>query len=170
MTEEQARSDAEALALAMGITFYVVRNREGRLSSVQLPPEDCEIVATIQPLSRNELRIENIGTKATRSVRRTVQRSPEGNVNTVLIRLRSDGLRAEMVRMREWLDEHKSEPVRFIYNQYGDTLTVAVDFDNDKEAQVFENHFCAQEAVSSIAGEISSAPEHRREGTMARAC
>ena len=65
-----------------------------------------------------------------------------------------------MVRMREWLDEHKSEPVRFVYNQSGDTLTVAVDFDNDKEAQVFENHFCAQEVVSSISDEISSATEH----------
>jgi hypothetical protein len=75
-----------------------------------------------------------------------------------------------MVRMREWLDEHKSEPVRFVYNQYGGTLTVAVDFDNDKEAQVFENHFCAQEVVSSISGEISSAPEHAQEETMARAC
>ena len=56
MTEEQARSDAEALALAMGITFYVVRSREGGFASVQMPTEDCEIVATIQPLSRNELR------------------------------------------------------------------------------------------------------------------
>ena len=50
--------------------------------------------------------------------------------------------------MLEWLNEHKSEPSRFVYNQYGDTLTVAVDFENDKEAQVFENHFCGQEIVS----------------------
>jgi hypothetical protein len=56
MTEEQARSHAEAVALAMGITFYVVRSSEGKFAFVQMPPEDCEIVATIQPLSRNELR------------------------------------------------------------------------------------------------------------------
>ena len=49
MTEEQARSHAEALALGMGITFYVVRSREGRLLPVQLPLEDCEVLATIDP-------------------------------------------------------------------------------------------------------------------------
>lgn len=51
ITEDQARSDAEALALAMGITFYIVRNRKGRLLSVQMPPEDCEIVAASDPPS-----------------------------------------------------------------------------------------------------------------------
>ena len=35
MTEEQARSRPEVLALAMGITFYVVRSRKGGLSAVQ---------------------------------------------------------------------------------------------------------------------------------------
>jgi hypothetical protein len=56
MTEDQARSDAEALALAMGITFYIVRNRKGRLLSVQMPPEDCEIVAAIDPPSGRHAR------------------------------------------------------------------------------------------------------------------
>ena len=56
MTEEQARSHAEALALAMGITFYVVRSREGRILSVQIPPQDCEIVATIAPPSNGHTR------------------------------------------------------------------------------------------------------------------
>jgi hypothetical protein len=31
MTEEQASVNAEALAISMGITFYVVRDREGLL-------------------------------------------------------------------------------------------------------------------------------------------
>ena len=47
MTEEQARRHAEALAISMGITFYVVRNPEGDFSAVQTPPD--EIVATIDP-------------------------------------------------------------------------------------------------------------------------
>ena len=51
MTEEQARSHAEALALAMGINFYVVRSREGGLSAVQMPCQDCEVLATIAPPS-----------------------------------------------------------------------------------------------------------------------
>jgi hypothetical protein len=35
MTEERARHYAEALAHSMGITFYVVRSREGRFLTVQ---------------------------------------------------------------------------------------------------------------------------------------
>ena len=51
MTEEQALSNAKALAQGMGITFYVVRSREGRVLPVQQPSEDCEILATIAPPS-----------------------------------------------------------------------------------------------------------------------
>jgi hypothetical protein len=47
--DKQARSHAEALALGMGITFYVVRSREGRFLPVQLPSDDCEILATVTP-------------------------------------------------------------------------------------------------------------------------
>jgi hypothetical protein len=49
VTEEEARRQAEALAHGMGITFYVVRNRQGDFLPVQEPPDDCEIVATITP-------------------------------------------------------------------------------------------------------------------------
>ena len=36
MTEEQAGAYAKALALSMGITFYVVRSREDRFLPVQV--------------------------------------------------------------------------------------------------------------------------------------
>jgi hypothetical protein len=49
MTEERARYYAEALAQSMGITFYVVRNREGRFFAVQRPSDGDEIVATVTP-------------------------------------------------------------------------------------------------------------------------
>jgi len=49
MTEEQARRHAEALAFGMGITFYVVRSRDGDFLPVQLPSDDCEILATVEP-------------------------------------------------------------------------------------------------------------------------
>jgi len=49
MTEDQALSHAEALAHSMGITFYVIRSTEGDFLPVQLPPDDCEIVATYTP-------------------------------------------------------------------------------------------------------------------------
>jgi hypothetical protein len=49
MTEEKARQHAKALAQSLGITFYVVRSREGRYLSVQRPSDDCEILATVAP-------------------------------------------------------------------------------------------------------------------------
>ena len=49
MTEEQARANARVLALGMGITFYVVRSREGQFLPVQLPSDDWEILASIAP-------------------------------------------------------------------------------------------------------------------------
>jgi hypothetical protein len=49
MTEEKARHYAKALARNMGITFYVVRSREGRFLAVQIPSDDCEILATVAP-------------------------------------------------------------------------------------------------------------------------
>jgi len=39
MTEERARHYAETLAHSMGITFYVVRSREGRFLTVQTPSD-----------------------------------------------------------------------------------------------------------------------------------
>ena len=49
MTEERARHYAEALARSMGITFYVVRSREGRFLTVQILSDDCEVLATVMP-------------------------------------------------------------------------------------------------------------------------
>jgi hypothetical protein len=52
MTEEKARADAEALASALGITFYVVRSgvaSDCHFSAVQLPTAESEIIATVEP-------------------------------------------------------------------------------------------------------------------------
>jgi hypothetical protein len=49
MIEDEARRQAEALANAMGITFYVVRTRDGSFQPVQQPPDDCEIVERVVP-------------------------------------------------------------------------------------------------------------------------
>ena len=49
MTEEGARRTAKLLARGMGITFYVVRSRFGRFLAVQVPSDDCEILATVKP-------------------------------------------------------------------------------------------------------------------------
>ena len=49
MTEERARHYAKALARSMGITFYAVRSREGRFLAVQIPSDDCAILAEVVP-------------------------------------------------------------------------------------------------------------------------
>jgi hypothetical protein len=49
MSEERARHYAETLAHSMGITFYVVRSREGRFLPVQIPSVDCGVLATVTP-------------------------------------------------------------------------------------------------------------------------
>jgi hypothetical protein len=51
MTEERARYYAKALARSMGIAFYAVRSREGRFLAVQMPSDDCKILATFTPPS-----------------------------------------------------------------------------------------------------------------------
>jgi hypothetical protein len=49
MTEEKARHYAKVLSRGMGVTFHAVRSREGRFMAVQIPSDDCEILATIRP-------------------------------------------------------------------------------------------------------------------------
>jgi hypothetical protein len=49
MTEERARHYSEALAHSMGVTFYLVRSREGRFLAVQIPSHGCEVLAMAMP-------------------------------------------------------------------------------------------------------------------------
>ena len=49
MTEEKARHYAKTLARNMGINFYAVRSREGRFLAVQIPSDDCAILAKVAP-------------------------------------------------------------------------------------------------------------------------
>ena len=49
MTDESARYYAKALARSMGVSFYAVRSREGRFLGLQIPSDDCEILAKVTP-------------------------------------------------------------------------------------------------------------------------
>ena len=51
MTEDKARHYAKVVADVVGITFYVVRSGEGGFIPVQIPPNGCEIIATVSPPS-----------------------------------------------------------------------------------------------------------------------
>jgi hypothetical protein len=61
MTEERARHYAKVLAQSMGIIFYVVCTCEGRFLAVQIPSDDCKIVAKIMPpVSVHDIRYKRI--------------------------------------------------------------------------------------------------------------
>ena len=49
MTKKRARHYARVLARGMDVTFYVVHSREGCFLAVQIPSDDCEILATVTP-------------------------------------------------------------------------------------------------------------------------
>ena len=49
MTEGRARYYAEKLAFNQGVTFYVVRSAEDQIYAVQVPSDDCEILAIVPP-------------------------------------------------------------------------------------------------------------------------
>jgi hypothetical protein len=49
MTEERARYYAKAFAHSMGVTFYAVRSRAGRFLAIQVPSDDCKVLATFTP-------------------------------------------------------------------------------------------------------------------------
>jgi hypothetical protein len=49
MTEERARYYAKALARSLDVTFYAVRSRAGRFLTVQVPSDDCQILAEVIP-------------------------------------------------------------------------------------------------------------------------
>jgi hypothetical protein len=49
MTEERARYYAKTLARSIGVTFYAVRSRQGRFLAVQMPSDNCQILAEFSP-------------------------------------------------------------------------------------------------------------------------
>ena len=51
MTEDEAHRQAEALAQAMGITVYVVRNSDGEFLPAHVVPDGYEIIARVPPPS-----------------------------------------------------------------------------------------------------------------------
>jgi hypothetical protein len=49
MTEERARYYAEKLAANLRTTFYVVCSASDKIYAVQVPSDDCEILAIVPP-------------------------------------------------------------------------------------------------------------------------
>jgi hypothetical protein len=66
-------------------------------------------------------------------------------MRTVTIRIRASDLAHQMAAMREWLDHHRYEPARFVYDQHGDAVDVSVEFPDDQEGEAFATRFNGQE-------------------------
>ena len=49
MRENASPQDHQGARSGMGITFCAVRSRYGRFLAVQVPSDDCEILATVTP-------------------------------------------------------------------------------------------------------------------------
>jgi hypothetical protein len=62
-------------------------------------------------------------------------------MRTVVIRLRTADLAAEMAAMRAWLDEYRYEPSKFAFDKLGNSVVVCIEFSKDKEAEAFKKRF-----------------------------
>jgi hypothetical protein len=78
-------------------------------------------------------------------------------MRTVVVRVDDADFSGQMAAMREWLDHHRCEPARFVYDQTGSALVIAVAFPNDEDAEAFATHFGCQEPAQT-----SSPPEESR--------
>jgi hypothetical protein len=68
-------------------------------------------------------------------------------MRTVKVRMDAADLSRQMAAMREWLDRHRYEPAKFVYDQDGFAVVVSVEFSNDQEGEAFERHFDGQEPL-----------------------
>ena len=72
-------------------------------------------------------------------------------MHTVTIRLSGDDFSTAMVRMRDWLEQHRCEPTAYRYDQNDDTVVVSVNFTADTQAKAFAQRFGGQSAPRNAA-------------------
>jgi len=70
-------------------------------------------------------------------------------MRTVVVRVDDADLSGQMASMREWLDHHRCEPARFVYEQTGEALVVSIAFLNEAEAEAFATQFDGQEPTQT---------------------
>ena len=58
-----------------------------------------------------------------------------------VIRVSDANLSDRLAGIREWLDRHRYEPVRFIYDHTENALVISVEFPNEWQAEAFAMHF-----------------------------
>ena len=63
------------------------------------------------------------------------------NVHSTEIRVGDSDLAGQMMRMREWLDNHRFEPAVFRYDHVDSSVVIRVDFALEDEAAAFAFEF-----------------------------
>ena len=70
-----------------------------------------------------------------------MQQGTNLNLHSTEIRVGDADLAAQMIRMREWLDSHRSEPAVFRYDHVDSSVIIRVDFAAEDAASAFAREF-----------------------------
>jgi hypothetical protein len=65
-------------------------------------------------------------------------------MRTVVVRVGDADFSNQMIEMREWLDRHRCDPVKFVYNQSDSGLVISVEFPDPVDAKAFAARFDGQ--------------------------
>ena len=89
-------------------------------------------------------------------------------MRTVVVRVGDADFSNQMAEMREWLDRHRYEPVKFTYNQSDSGLVISVEFPDPVEAEAFATRFDGQEPAQIIASLGRADPPRKRSTRRSR--
>jgi hypothetical protein len=67
--------------------------------------------------------------------------STGGYMHTVVVRLSGVEFSNAIVRMRDWLEKNRCEPMGYRYDQNEDAVVLSVDFAVDAQAKAFVKRF-----------------------------
>jgi len=96
----------------------------------------------IQRLQGRVLVISNVSMELRCSARvNTPTTRQQGNMRTAIVRVSDAKLSDRLAGMREWLDRHHYEPVRFVYDHAENALVISVEFPNERQAEAFAMRF-----------------------------
>jgi hypothetical protein len=79
-------------------------------------------------------------------------------MRTVVVQLGDADFSNQMAEMREWLDRHRCEPVKFVYSQNERRLVIWVEFPDPAEVEAFAAHFDGGEPTQIASSLVESRP------------
>ena len=70
-------------------------------------------------------------------------------MRAVAVRVMGADFAKQMVSMRDWLDRHRRQPTRFVYNQAEGEVVASVECPDDGDAEAFAIRFEGESRVRS---------------------